>query len=165
MQSSEEESINNSKILISEDLLLSEKKQIFKLWNSEFPICIGFKELAELENYFKSIEVIRHHKLVEKNKIIAWAVTFRREDKINFSIIVNRQHQGQGHGKKLIQRLQELNNELNGWIIIDESYLRKDESIYPIKLNFYQKMGFILTGKEWETKKIKTTQINWISKQ
>jgi hypothetical protein len=53
----------------------------------------------------------------EKQNVCAWAVDFKKDDQIRFSIIVDNKHKGKGLGALLIDQLKAENNEFYGWVI------------------------------------------------
>src|SRR4051812_32577744 len=89
-------------------------QQINQLWNDEYPIKLKDRFgilLDGAENY--------NHYLIEDDyvNVIAWAVEFKKDNEVRFSIIVNRKQQGKGLGRMLVKKLKEDLSEFYGWVI------------------------------------------------
>ena len=149
------------KIIKTKTLTDSQFKQINQLWNDEYPI--NLKErfpllLVDVESY--------NHYLIEDidKNIIAWAVDFKKEMQIRFSIIVSANHRGKGLAKLLIDKLKEDNNEFYGWVIDHNDDLKSNGEYYQSPLGFYQKLGFeVLNDIRIDSEMIKSVMIKWTS--
>lgn len=132
------------KILRTKELNASQLQQIDQLWNDAYPIKLSnrFRLLLEGVNNYN------HYLIEENNQVIAWAVAFDKDNETRFSIIVQKNFQGKGLGKALINKLKVEVGEFNGWVIDHNNDLKQDGTYYKSPLNFYLKNGFELVPKE-----------------
>ena len=138
-----------------------EKEQIRSIWNNEYPISISHSTLESFENYLSSLENPTHFLTIENEVIVAWGVTFDRENERWFALIIDRNLQGKGLGKDLIHQMKLKENSLNGWVVIENDSPRLDGTPYPLPLNFYLKNGFQKTEHIFETEIFTTQKITW----
>jgi GNAT superfamily N-acetyltransferase len=139
----------------------SEKKQIRAIWNNEYPLSIAHATIESFENYLSSLENPTHFLALEKETIVAWGVTFDRENERWFALIIDRNFQGKGLGKELLQHMKRKEHILNGWVVIKNDSLRSDGTPYPLPLDFYLKKGFQLTTIILESAIFTTQKITW----
>lgn len=144
-------------------LSLEEKEQIRAIWNNEYPISIAHPTLESFENYLSSLEYTNHFIATESASIVAWGVTFDRENEHWFALIIDRNFQGKGFGKELLQRMKLKEQILNGWVVIKNNSPRLDGSPYPLPLDFYLKYGFQKTELILESDIFTTLKITWKS--
>jgi GNAT superfamily N-acetyltransferase len=148
---------NNDYEIVSTRILTDEQNaQIDVLWNEEYPL--------KLQNRFGLLllDVKNHdHYWIEKEgRILAWAVSFEKEEEIRFSIIVSSKYKGLGLGSKLLRRLLEEHQQIYGWVIDHDSDLKKDGTNYKSPLSFYLKNGFhVLIDKRIDTEIIKAVKV------
>jgi GNAT superfamily N-acetyltransferase len=147
-------------------LTASQKAELLKLWNSEFPRQIAHQHLESLEHYLSKLNNIQHLLIEENDRLLAWFACFEREGEVWFIIIVSRQAQGLGLGRSLMQEAMHHYNSLNGWIVNHEEYTRQDNKQYPSPARFYQKLGFrVLPDITLEKGGIVSTKIVWESEE
>jgi GNAT superfamily N-acetyltransferase len=113
--------------------------QINALWDEEYPTTLvgRFPILFDNALLFKHFIILN-----EEENIMAWAVYFQKDEEIRFSILVDRNHQGKGLGKQLIDAIKSELPEFSGWVIDKPHFMRKDGTAYPSPLSFYLKLGF-----------------------
>lgn len=141
--------------------LLSNRQfcQINQLWNEEYPVKLKDRFpilLDEVVNY-------NHYIIQDENSnIIAWAVDFEKQEQIRFSLIVASQHQANGIGGLLLNKLKLQHKELYGWVIDHNDDLKANGEKYKSPMPFYQKNGFeILHDKRIDNEMIKAVLIKW----
>ncbi|MFN6074914.1 MAG: GNAT family N-acetyltransferase [Fluviicola sp.] len=137
------------------------KEQIRAIWNNEYPLSIAHATLESFENYLSSLENPTHFLVLENDSIVAWGVTFDRENERWFALIIDRNFQGKGFGKELLQQMKLKESFLNGWVVIKNDSLRSDGTPYPLPLDFYLKNGFQKTEHIFETEIFTTQKITW----
>ena len=116
--------------------------QVLELWNNSYPVGICYENLNELKSFLSPLGHKRHYIIRDQQNIAAWIVTFDRDKKRWFSIIVNEKDQGQGLGKMLLTKVQSREPELNGWVVDHDRDVKKDGTPYKSPLAFYLKLGF-----------------------
>lgn len=143
----------------------NEKEAIRQLWNVEYPAVIAHKTPASFDAYLAPLEDQNHVLVINENQVIqAWFFDFVRNNERNFAMIVSRQAQGRGIGRKLINQAQTLHSNLNGWVVKTNGLLRADGSGYPNPKDFYLKCGFtVLEDQIWKTEAFETVKIHWAS--
>jgi GNAT superfamily N-acetyltransferase len=123
------------------------KKEInalFALWNAEYPTVVHYSDVASFEQYLTSLENLKHRFYVVDNQIIGWCLSFVRNGNPWFGMIIDRNWQGRGLGSKFIQRSQAEQDEMHGWAVPTDHYLRSDGEQYKSPLDFYRKNGFTI---------------------
>ncbi len=136
-----------------------QSSQINQLWNEEYPIKLidRFPILLEgVKNY--------NHYLVQDNKqkVLAWAVDFEKEDEIRFSILVAAEHKAQGIGSMLVDKLKAENKLFYGWVIDHNNDLKANGEYYQTPIEFYKKHGFeIMQNLRIESEMIRAVKIKW----
>ena len=155
------------KIIKRTDLEEQAKIQLFELWNSEYPEKLSYADLIEFNEYLVKLKGLTHLLLIDKkNTIGGWAFSFGRDNERWFAIIISEKMQGQGLGRKMVDKLKQSENELNGWVIDHNNDMRKNGKPYNSPLEFYQKCGFeILKNERLELDKISAVKIKWSNKK
>ncbi|SDF95518.1 Acetyltransferase (GNAT) domain-containing protein [Pedobacter terrae] len=139
------------------------KKQVFDLWNSEYPEKLAYNELAEFDDYLENLTNLNHF-LLESNEdlVLGWALTFRRDNEAWFAIILSEKIKGKGLGRKMLNEIKRNEKVLNGWVIDHHNDLKKNGTVYYSPLKFYEKCGFeILSEIRLELDKISAVKIKW----
>ena len=73
---------------------------------------------------------------------------------------------GKGLGRKMLDKLKQSENHLNGWVIDHNNDKKKNGKPYISPLGFYQKCGFeILVKERLEHHKISAVKIKWTNKK
>jgi len=144
-------------------LSVSEKLEVFELWNNEYPEKLSYKEKGEFDTYLKALKEQSHILLVDINKKIkGWYFDFKRENEKWFAIILDSEIQGKGLGTKILELAKEKENELNGWVIDHNRDKKKNGELYNSPLNFYLKNGFEKSVIDrLELKNISAVKIKW----
>jgi GNAT superfamily N-acetyltransferase len=78
----------------------------------------------------------------ENGFIDGWLMTFLREGKRNFALLVSDAKQGRGIGTALVKEMQKNETDVLGWIILSNDYVKTDGSVYFSPADFYKKSGF-----------------------
>ena len=124
------------------------KEQVRLLWNREYPYVIAQKSNKDFNEYLESLKNKNHLLVLEKNRVLGWCCDFIREGECWFAMILDTEIQGKGIGKRLIEKLKKRHNKLNGWVVIEESYVKENEQPYKPPIGFYKKLGFTVFEKE-----------------
>jgi predicted GNAT family N-acyltransferase len=140
-----------------------QKLTLMQLWNNEYPTNLAYKTVADFEKYLDNLKDLRHILLVDKtNEILGWIFCFTRDNNRWFAIILSDSIQGKGLGRLSLDKLKALEQELNGWVIDNNLYIKSNGQKYLSPLEFYQKTGFcILTDKRLELDHFSAVQIKW----
>ncbi len=146
-------------ILATTNLKPHQSSQINELWDEAYPIQLNNrfgKLLEDVEEYT--------HYLVENSdeKILGWAVVFRKDNELRFSIIVEEKQHHQGIGSILMEKLKNDYTELYGWVIDHNNDKKRNGEHYISPLPFYQKLGFeILYDVRLDLDMLKAVKIRW----
>ena len=116
--------------------------QLFDLWHTEYPTVVHYSDVASFEQYLTSLQDLRHRFYVVDNQIVGWYLSFTRDGDPWFGMIIDRNWQGRGLGSKFIQQSQAEQDEMHGWAVPNDHYLRSDGERYKSPLDFYRKNGF-----------------------
>ena len=120
------------------------KEQVRLLWNQEYPFIICQKSTEDFEKYLSSLKDKNHILILKENKLLGWYCDFRREGERWFAMILDKKIQGIGIGKKIIEKVKRKHKELNGWVIVEENYLKENNEVYKSPFGFYKKLGFVI---------------------
>lgn len=151
------------KITNTHQLNQKQKEQILQLWNNEYPEKLAYKNLDGFENYLEKLNEINHFLLMnDDEKIQGWAITFERENKTWFAIILSENLHGKGWGTKVLNELKQHKNELNGWVIDNSNDKKLNGSFYKSPLEFYIKNEFeVLSEIRLELEIMSAVKIKW----
>lgn len=143
------------------ELSSAQKRRVVELWNAEYPASLQFQTIADFDEYLARVDEKTHFLSVDPGgKIAAWLMSFARENAKWFAIIVDRDAQGLGLGKRLINEVCSCENEIYGWVIATDEYRRSDGETYRSPLNFYEKLGFsVVPGETLMTQGISGVKI------
>ena len=157
----------NIEITQTSELNEQAKRQVFDLWNTEYPEKLAYNSLTEFDNYLKSLAKLKHFLLVNyANVISGWAFTFDRDNERWFAIILSEKIKGRGYGRKMLEKLKQVEPILNGWVIDHNNDKKKDGLIYVSPLKFYEKCEFeIQDDMRLELDKISAVKIKWIKEK
>lgn len=61
----------------------NQKYQLFELWNKEYPTKLAFQCIKDLDNYLNRLTNVTHYVILEKVKIIGWAIDHNLDNKVN----------------------------------------------------------------------------------
>ena len=141
----------------------TDKREIFDLWNNEYPKKLNYKLFEEFEKYLENLKNQSHILMRNENQNIkGWYFDFIREKERWFAIILDSKLHGQGIGTKILNIAKKKETELNGWVIDHNNYKKKNEELYASPLNFYLKNRFEkISKKRLEIEKISAVKIKW----
>ncbi|CAM4339886.1 GNAT family N-acetyltransferase [Gillisia limnaea] len=150
---------------ITETIYLDEKtkNELLNLWNTEYPEKLSYNDLGEFDDYLQRLTNLKHLLLKsEENIIYGWAFSFERENEKWFAIILSEKVQGQGLGRKMLDKIKQSEYVLNGWVIDHDKEKKKNGRTYTSPLSFYKKCDFEILKKErLELDKISAVKIKW----
>lgn len=151
------------RICKGESLTLSQKQQIFELWNKEYPRNLKYNSVEELENYLRELMDQNHMLLLdEKDTIKGWYFDFIRENERWFVAIIDLDFQGRTFGTQLMELAKQERSDLSGWVINSDNYQKLNGEKYKSPTGFYKKLGFeILSEIILINDKITATKIRW----
>ncbi|MEG1590070.1 GNAT family N-acetyltransferase [Chryseobacterium sp.] len=151
------------KITNTHQLSQEQKEQILQLWNNEYPEKISYKNIDGFESYLEKLNEVNHFLLMnDDEKIQGWAITFERESETWFAIILSENLHGKGWGTKVLNKLKQHKNELNGWVIDHNNDKKLNGSFYRSPLEFYLKNEFkVLSDVRLELEIMSAVKIKW----
>lgn len=154
------------KIETQKSLSEIQKEVITQLWNTEYPQQLSFGNVDDFDKFLNSVSDKTHYLLIDENtQIKGWLMTFTRQDERWFSVIVDSSEKQKGYGTQLLEVIKNAENEINGWVVEHDNYLKNNGEIYQSPLGFYEKKGFeILHDVRWLTKNLSTVKIRWTKK-
>ncbi|WP_324720375.1 N-acetyltransferase [Salinimicrobium sp. HB62] len=141
----------------------ADKKEIFHLWNNEYPEKLSYKSLPDFEVYLQNLTGQSHILLKDENQNIkGWYFDFMRDNQKWFALILDSKLHGKGWGTKMLSLAKDKEKELNGWVIDHNADKKKNGERYLSPLIFYLKNGFRkLDEQRLELNKISAVKINW----
>tara|TARA_R110000868_G_scaffold218674_1_gene469493 strand:+ start:456 stop:935 length:480 start_codon:yes stop_codon:yes gene_type:complete len=145
------------------NLSISQKNDIFHLWNEEYPAKLAFQSIVDLDRYLDGLREQSHILIVDQaGKVKAWYFDFIREGAKWFAIILNVEIQGRGFGTKLLNFAKAKEEVLNGWLIDNNRESKINGEFYKSPLNFYLKNGFeIEQDSRLKLDEISAVKIKW----
>ena len=151
------------KLRKTKTLSLSEKHQIFDLWNNEYPRNLKYENFEQFKDYLKDLKDQNHILVLDENeRIIGWYFDFIREEERWFAAILNSEFHGKKIGTSLMEMAKKERSKLNGWVITSNDYLKSNNNVYNSPVGFYVKNGFqIHEDIRLETGKINALKISW----
>ncbi len=144
-------------------LSISERLEIFELWNNEYPEKLSYKSTREFDKYLGNLTEQSHILLIDVDrKIKGWYFDFIRDNGKWFAIILDSKIHLKGFGTKILSLAKEKEIELNGWVIDHNRDKRRNGEYYKSPLSFYLKNGFEkLSESRLELGKISAVKIKW----
>ena len=151
------------KIIQTSVLTLVERQALFKLWNFEYPVKIGYQKISEFDDYLEKLTNKKYYLLIsEINEILGWGFTFVRDNDNWFGIKVNSKMNKKGHGTVLLNELKRNNLVLNGWVIDHKNEIKQNNEPYISPIDFYKKNGFLVNHDiRIKNDKISALKIIW----
>ncbi len=132
------------------------------LWNAEYPKQVSYGTTEELSEYLGKLSSLKHIILTDsKGAYKGWLFLFERNDLPWFAMILSRDIQGLGWGRKMLEMAQQESEMLNGWVVDHDRYLRSDGTAYPSPSAFYKKLGFRIGRQRFETENLSLAHIIW----
>lgn len=159
--------IESLKIVQTTELNEQAKKQVFDLWNNEYPEKFSYNNLTDFDDYLQNLSNLTHFLLTsDESLILGWALTFDRENEKWFAIILSEKIKGKGLGRKMLEKLKQVEHVLNGWVIDHDNDKKTNGQLYASPLKFYEKCGFeILKEVRFELDKISAVKIKWTDRK
>jgi GNAT superfamily N-acetyltransferase len=141
----------------------AQKVIITGLWNTEYPKQLNFNGVTGFEEFLNRISNPLHFLLLnEDGELKGWLMTFTRQDERWFSVIVDGKEKQKGFGTRLLEELKKSEDEISGWAIEHDNYLKNDGENYRSPIGFYQKNGFaILSEMRLEKEDYYAVKIKW----
>lgn len=142
-----------------------EKKAVFDLWNQEYPESLFYSNREEFDAYLQGLWQSRHVLVKDHlDRILGWYAEFKRDGELWFAMILDASIQGKGIGTQLLKKAKNSNPILNGWVIDQGGYLKRDGTPYNAPLDFYLKNDFkVLKEKRLELPSISAVKIRWMA--
>lgn len=139
--------------------------QLYRLWNDEYPVGIGYRNLENFKMYLNNLQDLSHFLLVDDSKqIMGWAFSFKRENADWFALLISDSFQKRGYGKIFLDKIKSRCTELYGWVIDHNNDLKENGEPYMSPLQFYIKNDFIvLPDERLELDNISAVKIRWNS--
>jgi GNAT superfamily N-acetyltransferase len=146
-------------------LTLEQQRDILSLWNSEYPFTLYLPDISFLQEYLASLTNSNHILVSDcEGSIKGWLTTFDKADERWFVIIIGKELQRQGIGKKLLDISKCAAPELHGWVIDGDEFIKDNGEPYQSPLNFYLKNGFrTIPEIRLETVALSAIKIKWSS--
>ncbi len=152
------------KIEKSNILTSSQKKDILKIWNNEYPASLAYDTIPEFEEFLQKLKNAEHYTVDIDNETSGWITKFDRNKEKWFVVMVDSKKQGNGIGTELINALKQNTTDLNGWVVDTENYLKRDGQVYKPPIEFYKKVGFKITDERMENEKLSVVRVRWTKK-
>lgn len=153
---------------ITQTILLtgSQKQDILRLWNAEYPAHLNHENITGLEQYLADLSEPLHFLIEdEEGRIQGWLTTFTRDEGRWFAMIVHKSLQGQGVGSRLLNEAKKQEPELNGWATDHDRDKRADGQAYRSPIQFYLKNGFeVLPNTRLEKGLLSAVKIRWVKR-
>lgn len=151
------------KVIKQTELNTIQKEHLFELWNNEYPENLAHTSIENIENYLNNLAEQTHYLVFsDEDKIEGWAVTFTRENEKWFAIILSEKLHKKGIGTKLLDKLKEDEEILNGWVIDHHLDKKSNGNFYRSPLGFYQKNGFnVMPETRLELEVMSAVKIKW----
>lgn len=151
-------------ITATDTLTAAQKVQLLALWNNEYPLQLCKETMDDFEQYLAPLISPIHLLLTGDGHIYGWCFAFTRDDERWFAIILHREVQGQGNGRRLMETLMAAEPHLSGWVTDHNRYLRADGTAYPSPLAFYNRLGFTIQhNTRLELPHLSAVKISWSS--
>ena len=151
------------KIERTQNLTNDQKKIIIRLWNAEYPAQLAYNSVKDFNDFLSKLGEPIHFLLFDEvENLKGWLASFTRNGEIWFSMIVDTSIQKKGFGTRLLNEVKKFEDEINGWAVADDKYLKNNGEKYLSPIEFYRKNNFeILTGEKLENEKISAIKIKW----
>lgn len=140
----------------------ADRNNIFELWNTLYPSQVTFSTYQDFESFLeaskKQLNVVHRN---DQGILSGWLMVFERDNKRNFVMLISENHQAKGVGRLLVDEMKKREDQVQGWIVTDSTYVRSDGRLYKSPLGFYKKLGFSITNDQWTKKDLRSTKIIW----
>lgn len=153
------------KIEITKHISIEEQSQIVNIWNAVYPASVSFESMNVFKEFIDNITEKNHFIWRDGGQSVGgWLMTFTRDNVRNFVLLVAENNQGRGVGKMLIEEMKKVENEVTGLVVESDNYVRKNGSIYRSPIDFYKKLGFIVTDERVFKHGINTVKVAYSRK-
>ncbi len=150
------------RIVKSDTLTESQKKQIVIIWNAEYPVGLMYSSTQGFNDYLSKLDDLTHYLIEVDQTVIAWMSTFYRDNERWFAMMIDSTYQKQGLGKQLLQALKADHQEGYGWVVDHEEYLKVNGETYHSPLQFYLKNDFkLISDCRLELPQLSAVKISW----
>ncbi len=151
------------KLVLRSTLSISERRDVFELWNNEYPEKLQYKTTSEFDKYLDDLTEQSHILLIDElQKVRGWYFDFCRDNERWFAIILDSKIQGKGEGTKILKHAKEKEDCLSGWVIDHNRDKKANGEMYTSPLTFYLKNGFEqLPEVRLELGKLSAVKITW----
>lgn len=141
----------------------TQKEDIVRLWNVEYPAHLNYSDVSGFDNYLKGLSDPLHFVISDEHgHVHAWLVTFTRDEARWFAMILDSTLQGQGIGSQLLTAAKTVETELNGWATDHNRDIKANGKPYRSPIGFYLKNGFeVLSDTRLEKGLLSTVKIRW----
>lgn len=147
-------------IIDAENLSDEQKEEILLLWNKEYPVQLGYKDMAAFDSYLDGLTEKKHYLVISAiGTVVGWAMTFTRDGERWFAMILDRSQHRKGLGTQMLNKLKEAEPVLHGWVTYHHHYVRQDGTPYPTPLGFYLRNGFFDMGERLNTEQLSAVKI------
>ena len=153
------------KVYKKPDLARNEFSTIYGIWNSVYPSQAAFSNESGFEEYLGKAGNPTHYCAFFDNALVGWLMTFDREDKRWFTVLVTPESQGLGVGRELLKKVKKDELEINGWILEEDHYVTSSGNSYKSPRAFYLKNGFEITRESSESRGMNFTKIYWAAER
>ena len=149
-------------IEIKKKLSRKELKDIFIMWEDEYPIPIIHTDEIRFQNHLNTYKNPSHFIIRDSRQedIAGWLMVFDRESKTNFVMIVRSSYQHRGIGTVLLNAAKKKYAQLYGWVIDHNKFKKKNGNSYLSPLMFYKKNSFCI-NKDERIEEISAVMIVW----
>ncbi|ASS49709.1 MAG: hypothetical protein A3D31_09015 [Candidatus Fluviicola riflensis] len=132
-------------IVVTNELTSTQKEAVRKIWNNVYPESLVLHTPEDFERYLETLGW-KQHSLMENlsGELLAWGITFERENDRWFAMMLDPSIQGTGMGTVLLKRMQTGKSKLSGWVIDHNNAVRADGKPYLSPVEFYLKNKFTL---------------------
>jgi GNAT superfamily N-acetyltransferase len=140
----------------------SQKKEIFKLWNSVSPDHISHDTIDSLEKYLRTLDAVIYTLILDDtDRIVGWFALFDRDNGRWFAMFLDESIHGKGVGSQLLTQAKTHYDEISDWVIDHNNDKRLDSEPCISPVNFYLKNDFeVITDVRLELGQLSCTKMN-----
>ena len=146
-------------------MIIEKTNQLDSFQKEGILITLAHKSIEDFEAYLNKLNDSKHFIVKIDNQILGWFVTFIIDSKRWFVIIIDSKYQRKGIARQLIENALLDSTELYGWVIDTEKYIKQNGDIYKTPIEFYKKLGFVITNERLENEKLSAVKIKWKSRK
>lgn len=135
-------------IEVVETIDLETLRQVWSIWNAEYPAKIMYPTVAALGDFLHTLQNPRWYLSRANEDLNGWVITFDYTGFRWLAMAIVRDKQRQGLGTALLLKAME-EGSLSAWVVEEPIYLRTDGELYSSPIPFYQKHGWVKTDSIW----------------